>query len=157
MAVIPEDLQGIVARRLDVQHLDDRFEHLEWIRGRGVVGLLRLCSVRAGASRARAFVAQKSDGKAAVMTVLPVDLDAFRFRNRDVLRIGRRISFVVVIALSRYRERRGCGGSSRSPSRAAACPSFRQSFRRWRRRRRACRRSGLRGFECCCSRETARM
>ena len=80
---------------------------------RGVVGLLRLGSMRAGAAGAGAFVAQILDRIFAAMAVPPVDLDALGFGDGDVFRLGLRTVRTGLMrdSLSRYRARRGCGAA----------------------------------------------
>ena len=88
MAVIPEDLHRIVPHRLHVRHFDRRLEHLERVRARcRIVCLLRLGAMRAGAYRAGALVAQIAQAVIAMVAVLPIDLNAFRFGDGNVFRI----------------------------------------------------------------------
>src|ERR1039457_1111128 len=89
VAVAPVDADGVVAHRLDAPHLQRGLVHLK--RGGWARRALRLAgrrAVRARASGAWAFVAQIVDAIFAGVPVLPVDLDALRFRNGDVFGVG---------------------------------------------------------------------
>src|SRR4051794_7182329 len=89
MAIVPMDTDRVVAYGFDVLHFRTRFIHLERIRLLGLreAGLLGLGSVRARANRARAFISQKRDAVAGMVTILPVDFDAFGLRDCDVFRV----------------------------------------------------------------------
>src|SRR5579863_7541761 len=93
VAVAPVDTERVMAYFLDAQHLQSRLEHLEWIPRRRrlrIVTLLRVRAVSAGATGAGALVAEVAQRVFAVMPVFPIDLNALRFRNGDVFRIGLR-------------------------------------------------------------------
>lgn len=88
MAVIPCDMERVVAGLLDTVHPEARFEHREQLFRRLGRFLSRLRSVRARARRAGAPVTQVFEGVRAVVPVLPVDINAARFGYRDVFRVG---------------------------------------------------------------------
>ena len=85
MSIAPIDANRIGAHFLHLEHLEHRLEHGKWVFGRGgVVGLLRLCAMRSGATGAGTLVAQIGQRIFAAMAVLPVDFDSFGFGNRDM-------------------------------------------------------------------------
>jgi len=118
MPVAPIYADGVTAHRFDVQHLKRGCKHLERVGrlGRSVVGLLRRSAVRAGTGGAGTLVAQVAQFVIAMMAIFPIDLDALRFGNGDVL------GFRCVHSLVQCRGRRRCGGWRRLPAPAAACP-----------------------------------
>src|SRR5712691_8405133 len=88
--VAPIDVDRVAPDRIDLQHLQRGLVHLEWVRRSRVSGFLRLRAMRAGAGGARTLVAQVSQRVLAVMVILPVDFDPFRFGDGDVLGLGGR-------------------------------------------------------------------
>ena len=87
--VAPVDADRVAAHLFHVQHLERGLEHRERaLRLRRIIRLLRLRAVCAGATGAGAFVAQVSQRILAAMRVLPIDLDALGFLNRDVFGLG---------------------------------------------------------------------
>jgi hypothetical protein len=87
MAVAPVDPYRVLSNGLYGIHFQGGLEHGERI-GAGVIGFLRLGTVRAGAPRTRAFIAQIGKRVIAMMPVAPIDLYAAGFGNRDVFRFG---------------------------------------------------------------------
>ena len=75
MAVAPVDSYGVLSNGLHGIHFQGGLEHGERI-GAGVIGFLRLCTVRAGTPGAWAFIAQVGKSVIAMMPVAPIDLYA---------------------------------------------------------------------------------
>src|ERR1700693_3300684 len=123
MAVVPMDLDGVVAHRFDVQHLERWLVHLKRIawRRRGIAALLWLGAVSAGAAGARTFVAQIGERVLAGMAVLPVDLNALGFGNGDMFGLGLGFNHWL---LSAYAERASGGW-------CVACISGTRGDERW--------------------------
>src|SRR5215467_3473549 len=88
VAIAPIDADRVVPDGLYAEHLERRLVHLKRI-GR-LLGFrhARRSTVSAGAARTGAFVAQVRQPVLAAMAVFPVDLDALRFRNGNVLGIS---------------------------------------------------------------------
>ena len=76
MPVIPKDLQSVVSRRFDVEHLDGRLKHRKRSRGSEVVSLLRNRAMRTRTRGARAFITQVRHWEMTMVTVLPVNIYA---------------------------------------------------------------------------------
>src|ERR1700690_809761 len=85
MSVAPIDANCVRAHFLALQDLKHWVIHRERVfGGNGIIGFLRLRSVRARTARAGAFITQVTKGVFASMAILPVDLDSLGFRNSDM-------------------------------------------------------------------------
>lgn len=85
------DSDRVIPLRFDFKHFERRLIHLERAArlGRlGVVALLGLGAVSTRAARARTFIAQIGERVLAVVIVLPVNVNALGFRDRDMLGFG---------------------------------------------------------------------
>src|SRR5690349_11795990 len=82
VAVAPKNADGVIAHRLDAHHLERRRVHLE--RRELDRRRLRLGPVRASTDRARTVMTQVAQAVFARLPVFPIDLDAFRFGDRDM-------------------------------------------------------------------------
>jgi hypothetical protein len=86
--IVPMDPNGVAADRFNIEHLQSWFEHRK--RGRirfRMTGPLRLSTVCPGAGGAGTFVSQQAKWIGTVVPIAPVDLDALRLRDGNVLRI----------------------------------------------------------------------
>src|SRR5579863_1557071 len=83
--VAPVDADGIIAHRFHGEHLERRLKHLKRIVG---FRLARGCSMRSGALRAGALVAQVLEAVLAMVAALPIDFDALGLGNGDVFGVG---------------------------------------------------------------------
>lgn len=135
MAVAPMYANGIRAHRFGIQHFERRLEHLERVGSRGgLVGFrfARRRAMRAGAGCAGALIAKIDESVIACVAILPIDLDPFRFGDRDMFRIGvvqhGRQMMEFSAGAVRRRERRRCGASLRLIVRAVSCRVHRPSF-----------------------------
>src|ERR1700678_3662195 len=79
------DADSVVTHGLDAQHLQGGLIHL---KRRGGCRLARGGAVRAGTGGAWALIAQIVDAVIARVAILPVDLNALRFRDSDMFGVG---------------------------------------------------------------------
>ncbi len=89
MPIAPVNPDGIVPHRFHIQHLQRGLIHLKRRRRRLALRLPRRRPMRTRAGRTRALIAQIRQAVIARMPVLPIDLDALRFRNGDVFGVRR--------------------------------------------------------------------
>ena len=102
VSIVPVNPYRIRPYLLHRIHLQRGLIHLKRIRRRRIIRFLRLRSMRPGAGRARAFIAQISQRIIAVVVVSPINLDSVGFRNRYMFWICRYGHFKLITALHSF-------------------------------------------------------
>ncbi len=116
MTVAPKYPDRVMPDLFHARHFQSGLKHRKRRRGFGrrVIRFLRLRPVRARATGAGAFVAQIRDRILAAVTVLPIDLDALRFGDRDMFGIAHHCRCQCARSTSRTPEIRRIAAATRS-------------------------------------------